>query len=179
VLNENSVMEMIDSLVLILAEPIARNYYVWPVIDKYVFQQYWPYHVTNYEDEIDYFKSWLSQRIDWVDDHIGSLYYPVTVYPSGVEVQQTDESFASLHVYPNPFESEFKLNIYIPDNGNLKIQIVNINGQVVDIFFDSYMREGSYQLRWTDEANLPTGLYMLEASMDDKFLGHVKLVKTK
>ncbi len=179
VLNENSVMEMIDSLALTLAEPIARNYYIWPVIDKYVFQQYWPYHVTNYEDEIDYFKSWLSQRIAWVDDNIDNLYYPVTEYPSDIEVQQIDESFASLHVYPNPFENEFKLDIYVPDHGNLKIQIVNINGQVVDIFFDSYMRGGSYKLRWTDEANLPAGLYMLDVSMDNKSLGHIKLVKTK
>lgn len=179
ILNTNIVMAMIDSFVVTLAEPIARNYYVWPVIDKLVFQQNWPYEVSSYAEEIEYFKSWLTDRVNWIDNSISSLYYPVTEYPSNVDEQKIDESIANMQVYPNPFEREFMLDIYLPDNGNLKIQIVNISGQVVDIFFDNYMREGDYKLYWSDETNLPAGLYILNITMDNASLGRVKIVKAR
>lgn len=176
-LNTTSVIAMIDSLVNVLAEPIARNYQVWPVIDKYVFQSFWPFNVSTYEEEISYMKTWLTQRVNWINNNIADLYYPVTVYPSGIEPQTNNISIANLHAFPNPFYRELKINISLPCNGNLKIQIINIDGQVVSNFIDNYMIQGEYQFTWSENSNLPAGIYILEASVDNKYIGHLKLVK--
>ncbi len=178
-LHTDSLLAMIDSFVIRLAEPIQRNYMVWPVIDKLVFQYNWPYHVNTYEEEIDYIKSWLTERVDWMDENIGDIFYDVTIYPESIEDEVIDESVASLNVYPNPFTKEFILDLYLPFDGNLKIQLMNINGQLVDIISDFRMREGDYQLYWSDDMNLSAGIYLLDITLDGEALDRVKLVKAE
>ncbi|MGD2033893.1 MAG: CotH kinase family protein [Bacteroidales bacterium] len=173
------VMDLIDSFVVALADPIERNYRAWPVIDKYVFQPSWPYNVASYEEEIDYFKGWLNERVTWVDENITALYYPVTEYPSAIDEQQTGPGTAVMKAYPNPFRKELRLNIYVPVDGDLQISIFNVNGQVADLFFEGYMREGYYNLFWSDEHRLPEGIYLLNVMLDEQPVGRIKLVKIR
>ncbi len=179
ILSNDYVVTMIDSMVSELAEPVARNYKVWPVIDKYVFQENWPFLFSTYEEEIDFMKSWLAQRVEWVDDNISGLYYPVTIYQSATETNLVEGNIASIETYPNPFNRELGMDVYVPGNGKLKILLLNINGQVVDICFDAYMREGNYKLSWFDNTNVPVGIYFLDMLLDDKSVGRTKVVKLK
>jgi len=71
------------------------------------------------------------------------------------------------------------MDVYVPGNGELKILLHNINGQVVDICFEAYMREGSYKLSWFDNSNLPAGIYLMDMTLDDVSVGKTKVVKLK
>ena len=55
-----------------LAESQERNYVRWPVLGKYV----WPnwYIAATYQDEIDWMKGWIADRLTWMDDRIGTQY---------------------------------------------------------------------------------------------------------
>ena len=56
---------------------------------------------------------------------------------------------------------------------------MNINGQLVDIISDFRMREGDYQLYWSDDMNLSAGVYLLDITLDGEALDRVKLVKAE
>ena len=65
ILNTDNLMQRIDSIALLLDESQQRHYTYWPILGTYV----WPnYFVGNtYQEEVDYFKYWLTERLNWMD----------------------------------------------------------------------------------------------------------------
>ncbi len=55
----------VDELAFLLDEAQARNHQKWPVLGR----QVWPNHFVGrtYNDEVQYLKSWLEQRLTWID----------------------------------------------------------------------------------------------------------------
>lgn len=66
-------MLKIDSYVekLTVSGALQRNYETWPVLGEYV----WPnsFVGNTYYDEIDYFKNWINNRLNWLDSAIMNL----------------------------------------------------------------------------------------------------------
>jgi len=70
---EDSIFNFIDSLVVYLDDAQQRNFQKWNILGSYV----WPnYYVGNtYQDEIIFFKSWIGDRLVWIDNNIvGNCY---------------------------------------------------------------------------------------------------------
>jgi len=65
-LQYDSLMFLWNELENEIAPSLNNNFTKWPVLNK---NDFWPNHFTgkNYNDECDYLKSWLKQRIDWLD----------------------------------------------------------------------------------------------------------------
>lgn len=68
-------MAYIDSVAAILDEPQQRNYEIWPILGTYV----WPnnYVGNTYADELTYFKTWLTNRLAWMDQNLPSVANPI------------------------------------------------------------------------------------------------------
>ncbi|MHC4759336.1 MAG: CotH kinase family protein, partial [Planctomycetota bacterium] len=71
------------------SEPNAagRNFNRWPVLGEYV----WPNYIvwSTYQEEIDYIKDWLVNRLDWMDEAIKVQYsngYPPVFNQQGGQV---------------------------------------------------------------------------------------------
>lgn len=63
----NSIVETIDSLVNVLnmSGAIIRNYQAWPrMLSNFPWEYY---HPKDYDDEINYLKDWIKNRIAWMD----------------------------------------------------------------------------------------------------------------
>lgn len=74
VLNTNKLLNQIDSVANLLNAPQQRNYTVWPILGEYV----WPnnYVGQTYQDELNYFKQWLTARLDWMDENMPTVAQP-------------------------------------------------------------------------------------------------------
>ena len=69
VLSEESVLSKIDSYVSEIGNSINKNFEKWDIIGNYV----WPRIIgQTYEEEVDFVKSWLSERMVWMDEAIES-----------------------------------------------------------------------------------------------------------
>jgi hypothetical protein len=70
---EQAIMGRIDAYVTQLSETnnITNNFARWPVLGAYV----WPNNFigATYEQEIDYLKGFISQRLNWLDAQIGQF----------------------------------------------------------------------------------------------------------
>jgi len=66
--HEDSIFNFIDSIALYLDDAQQRNFQKWDVLGTYI----WPnFYIGNtYQDELIFIKTWLSARLDWIDNNI-------------------------------------------------------------------------------------------------------------
>lgn len=69
----NTIIDLVDAQARYLDRSQKENFGTWDILGTYV----WPNAVVpgSYQGEIDYLKSWLSQRIAWMDSQINDPGY--------------------------------------------------------------------------------------------------------
>ena len=73
-LHIDTLHNFVDSVALHLEEPRIRNFQKWPIIGVYV---NWNGYVGNtYQEDLDYFKWYLQERILWMDANLPGTCYP-------------------------------------------------------------------------------------------------------
>jgi hypothetical protein len=72
VLSTGTLLAFIDSCAVELQESQTRNYLRWPILGSYI----WPnwFVGQTYQEEIDFLKSWLQDRIAWMNQAFNSQY---------------------------------------------------------------------------------------------------------
>jgi len=50
--------------------------------------------------------------------------------------------------YPNPFNPSTRIDYSVPADGNVRLDIVDILGQVVNVLVDEYQPAGEYSVEW-------------------------------
>ena len=66
--NTDSIHNWIDAQVALMGDAIDRNYETWDILGEYVWPNY--YIGETYEDEISHLKSWITSRLNWMDDNM-------------------------------------------------------------------------------------------------------------
>jgi hypothetical protein len=80
-------------------------------------------------------------------------------------------------VYPNPSLTLSVLDLYVPQNGLVQVDLLNDLGQKIKTIFSGTMTKGKHSLELTDKINnIPAGVYLLRVQSASKVLP-VKLVK--
>ena len=64
-LSEENIFGVIDSIATYLGPAIDRNFAKWPILGTYVWPNY--YIFDTYEEEVDYLKEWITDRLEWID----------------------------------------------------------------------------------------------------------------
>lgn len=174
-LHKDSLFNLIDELVEKLAEPIQRNYEIWPLIDQPIFFE--AYKVSSYEEEINYIKDWLSRRLAWLDENMPKIYYPVKDY-SGLDISENSISkgFAT-NVYPNPVANDLFIDLNLDKGGKLEVVLINTQGKTVTIIENSSIETGKYKLYWQrDQSMVHSGLHILSIKLNGKTQSHTKVL---
>lgn len=66
----------IDSITTYIDAAQTRNYERWPILGEYVWPNY-DWQGNDYEDEVEYFETWLFNRVFWIDNNVpGDLLFP-------------------------------------------------------------------------------------------------------
>ena len=65
ILSTNNVNTKIDQYVYILGNSVSKNFTKWPILGEYI----WPNKQVfdTYQEEIIYLKSWINNRLNWMD----------------------------------------------------------------------------------------------------------------
>jgi len=70
--------------------------------------------------------------------------------------------FSLSTAYPNPFNPTTSLELSVPMNGQVTVQVYNLMGQVVATLANGYMDASTYTLTW-DASNVSSGMYIVKA----------------
>ena len=153
VFSENYIYGMIDSLVIELGSSVDRNFSKWPILGTYIWPNY--YVFDTYEQEIDYLKGWISDRLNWMDSQILLLNSKTSLIPIDFYLNQN---------YPNPFNPITTLSYSLPKDELVNITIFDIMGRPVKTIQNSYQTKGFKFIKWDAKNDrneqVSAGLYL-------------------
>jgi len=93
-----------------------------------------------------------------------------------------EEEIDGVQVYPNPFNPQTSFRFKLKETAPVKLQIFNLNGQLVRTLADAEMKPGVHVKRWNGRAQngfpAATGLYLYRLQIGDKILqGRIQMIK--
>jgi hypothetical protein len=109
-------------MVTLLSEAQVRNFQRWPVLGVYV----WPNQFIGqtYEQEINWMKRWIEDRLFWMDTNKPGDCSIIT------SIDEVDNS-GSFTLYPNPTESAVTITLNADAGGSKQLRIFNLTGMLV------------------------------------------------
>ena len=136
-LSNASVNSLIDSLQSHIGEAADRNFERWPTLGQYVWPNY--YIGQTYQDEIDYLRNWIINRMEWMDSELLSVQTEMCLIP---------EQFSMNPLYPNPFNRSVSIRYDIPLDSKIKLNVFNINGKHINTLFNGRTHAGTHSMSW-------------------------------
>lgn len=79
--------------------------------------------------------------------------------------------------YPNPFKESTTIKYSLPENGDIQVDIVTIDGRLIENLFAGYQIQGKHTLKW-NSSDYQTGIYIYQIRFNDKIY-HGKLICSK
>ena len=161
---EAVIHDYIDSVTAVLnTGPQQRNFTAWPVLGTYV----WPnfYIGDTFSSEVNWLKSWITQRLAWLDENIPQI------------ITATEEENSDLRVaaYPNPFSSHVSFEYSLDKPGQVEFRMHDNMGRIVNSAMVQHALPGKYLYSWMPD--LPQSMYHYNITGNGIVLGKGKLSK--
>ncbi|MCK5782672.1 MAG: CotH kinase family protein [Flavobacteriales bacterium] len=150
--------ERIDENIEFLEESRERNFDKWDVIgtdfnNQYVFE--------TYEEEIQYMKSWVSDKFAWLDIQLKDY---ATLSNEDISV---DRALTLLKQnYPNSFSAETTIEYFVPENAKVTLEVYNSMGNLVAVVVNTWQNKGNYSVLFK-ASNLPAGMYVYKLRVNE------------
>ncbi|MCK5148423.1 CotH kinase family protein [bacterium] len=149
-LNDEYINAFIDSVADYLSEAQVRNFQKWPVLGTRI----WPnaFIGSTYEEEIAYLKSFVSDRIAWIDDSINLIQNDVaeSVSPFKFSLEQN---------YPNPFKVSTQIVFHLLEAGPILLDLYSMNGSLVKNIADGWHASGRHSVH-LNGSDMASGCYL-------------------
>lgn len=161
----DSIMTFMDNKIEYLGEAIDRNFTRWPILGQYVWPNY--FIGETYEDEVEYMKGWITDRVDWIDANI-------------MVAENVSENYSKndILVFPNPARDQINLYFYLTLSGEIKIEMFDLLGRKV--FHDEIIPENTgYQYFNFNIPQLASGYYVLQVYQGDQRIGRKNILVSK
>ncbi len=128
----------IDSTAAVLTEARVRNFTRWPVIGQRLWPQF--YVGATYEDEVAYLKTYITRRLEWMDQEMATIGVPVTA---------TEPALSALEfkVFPNPAPEEVQISFNLATASVVKIHTLDLWGRVLQETALGRLAPGVHQVR--------------------------------
>jgi hypothetical protein len=159
----DSVMHFIDSIVTYLGAEVNTNFQRWPILGTYV----WPnYFVGNtYQEEIIYLKTWLTERLNWLDE------------ATDINSEIFDEAYpGKLTIFPNPVRENLTVVFKLISSRDAEICLFDLSGRKVLSIEHSPQETGNQELI-LNMSNFNTGYYILTVIQDKLIIGRGRILK--
>lgn len=90
----------------------------------------------------------------------GDIYFLYEMTTSiGTESTDYVENFRLSQNYPNPFNPSTNIEFTTPQNGNIKLEVYSITGQLITTLVDGYLNAGTHSVTF-DASAFSSGLYL-------------------
>ena len=154
-LSESSINHWIDSITTLTAEARSRHFAQWHVLGQYVWPNPQPIP-SSYSEEITALKTWIRNRLFWIDDNIDKT-GPCAPPPPPVSFEDFD-----IHIWPNPVLATMQVRLSVPVAQSASIQVVNSAGQTI-LTGNYSLKKGLNELPFTT-ASWSSGVYYIRVN---------------
>ncbi len=139
--------------------------------DSTVIIEWTEYQPSNSVFEISY--TWNTTEPHTVHLEIRDIYEPIGVHNSlsdlielipNATVDPQPEHPVLLQNYPNPFKNKTRISFLLKHPQNVKLEIYNIKGQLIETLVDGKLIAGSHNVIWNPE-DVPNGIYFYKLKL--------------
>jgi Secretion system C-terminal sorting domain len=86
---------------------------------------------------------------------------------TGTLAEEAPEDSKLYPAFPNPFAGETNIMFRLKDDGNVRIEVYDMLGRMVETLKNDYYESGYHQVK-ADLGHLPSGSYMVRLHTADK-----------
>lgn len=168
---KDSINAFIDSCAYVVDEAQVRNFQKFGILGRYV----WPnaYIGYTYNDEVAYLKSWISDRLDWLDSQIELIVPAFEISSSNDEPYKT----YPIKVFPNPFNELVAVRVDLSKNAKVEIIVRNVLGDIL-LKRSAYYNTGINEILLNKQSFSGVGnLYFYSVFVDGENIQNGKLMK--
>ena len=122
-LSQNRINTLIDSIVILTGEAQQRHFQRWPILGQYVWPNPQPIPVS-YDGEISTLKTWITERLQWVDANIANAGTCADFPP---EVRES----VIISIYPNPLQGNGTATVQSRIAQPVSVRVFDITGRNV------------------------------------------------
>jgi len=162
----DNILGYVDSVSIRLSNAQKRNFNRFPILGTWV----WPnYFVGNtYEEEINFMKDWITQRIQWMDDQIDQI---------GDSENFPLANAYEIYAFPNPFPDQVTIRVMLYDSAIVIVSVFDIFGRLI---YNSEMHcsPGLTDFVMTDTRfRNQAGIYIYEVRLNGEKFKMGKMIK--
>jgi hypothetical protein len=151
-LKYENITALMDSLALVVDEAKERNFERWPILDEIVWPN--PYIWYTYEGEVNYLKTWIEDRLGWMDENMFGETIAVAEEPNA----PMPKAYALMQNYPNPFNPSTVIKYQLKDAARVTLKVYDMLGKEIAILADETQEAGYHSARF-EGASLAAGVY--------------------
>ena len=168
VFSPDRIDKWMDSTAAILQPITVRNFSRWTGV---LGTKVWPnYYVgSTYQQEVNWMKTWIRQRIDWLDGQFATYGLPLAN-----EQEIVRES--PLRVFPNPAENQSIIEYDVLRKARVSINVYDLTGRLVKTLANEDKTAQTYKISFHSE-NLKSGMYIVDYQADGVLVERIKMVK--
>ena len=168
VYNPDRIDKWMDSTATVLQPITVRNFNRWTGV---LGTKVWPnYYVGNtYQQEVDWMKSWIRQRVAWLDGQFAN--YGLTLANEQEIVKESP-----LRIFPNPVENQTMIEYDVLRKGRVNINVYDMTGKLVKTLVDEDKNVQTYKIPFNNE-NLNSGTYIIDYQSGGVSVERIKVVK--
>jgi len=158
ILSVNYLHHYLDSCATVLNESQQRNFTQFPILGAYIFPNPQLQPGATYLSELNDLKSWIANRIAWLDGAITG--------PCIIGTAPENEFSGNLNVYPNPSETSTTFEFTLPERSDVSLSIIDLLGKEVSRYMNSELPRGESRIT-LDRNGLPAGIYLYQLQVNN------------
>jgi hypothetical protein len=145
ILSESNIDHLIDSAYGVVAEASDRHFVRWPILGTYIWPNPDPIP-TSYNAEMITLKSWIRDRLKWIDLNLPNNGSCADFIATGTES-------IIISTNPNPFPSQLTVNVISKMEQDLDLEVYDMMGRRI-LSQHAHLQVGSNNLmlpsdRWS------------------------------
>ncbi len=131
-----------------------------------------PISLTSFVDDVKYdgILEYQVKAIELINTHTGSFFRTGRAISASVtttDVAESDYSF-NLTAGPIPAQRQITFKLDLPDNGNTKLEIFSLNGDLISELFNNNVSSGIFTINWNltdkNQHRVNNGIYFAKLS---------------
>jgi hypothetical protein len=116
----SNILHYVDSVSIRLLNARQRNFERFPIFRIYIWPNY--YVGLNYDQELDYFKTWIAKRILWMDQQLDLI---------GTSENNPLANTYETYAFPNPFRDQVTIRLRLYHSAEVSVSIFDITGRLI------------------------------------------------
>ncbi|MBK9733558.1 MAG: CotH kinase family protein [Saprospiraceae bacterium] len=147
--SDEKIISLVDSLNNLVAQAQVRNFKKWPILNEYVWPNY--YVGGSYVNEISHLKEWLLLRMKWLDKE-----WKI----NGVNVDDSlNIENMVISIIPNLTNNIVHLKMRYPIKTTMKIRILDVSGKSFNVGTIKLIDQNTIEI---DASMFPQGHYFVQ-----------------